>query len=113
MLDVVQVVAHLLRLFLEIVGVPVTDLGPPRDPGRHHGADPVIGNGPGEEVEVRQRVRPGPDKVDVAPQDVHELRQLVEAEPAEPPAGAGDPVVIVPGPLRRVAVRRVHGPELQ
>src|SRR5688572_32449598 len=38
MLDVIQVVPHLLGLFLQVVGVAVAHLGPPRDAGTDGGA---------------------------------------------------------------------------
>src|SRR6266478_3839741 len=41
-LDVVEVVPHLLRLLLEIVGVAVADLRPARDAGPDRGAQRVV-----------------------------------------------------------------------
>ena len=113
MLDVVEIVAHLLRLFLQVVRIAIADLRPAGDSRPHQRAQPVIGNGPGEQVEVGHGVRPGTDEIDVTAQDVHELGQLVEAELAQPPAGPGDALVVVPGPLRGRPAGRMHGPELQ
>src|SRR6476659_3480254 len=42
--DVVQVVAHLLRLFLETIGISVTDLCPAGNAGQHHRTESVERN---------------------------------------------------------------------
>src|SRR2546422_8123888 len=52
MLQVVEVVAHLLRLFVEVVGVAVADLRPSREPRPNDGPERVKRNLRGEEVEV-------------------------------------------------------------
>ena len=44
MLDVVKVVAHLFRLFLEVVGVSEAYLRPAREAGPDGGAQGIVGN---------------------------------------------------------------------
>src|SRR5262249_37549809 len=77
-LDVVQVVPHLLGLFLEIVRVPEPDLRPAGDARADGRSQRVVRNTLDEELHVRRRVRPRADKIHVAADDVDELRKLVE-----------------------------------
>src|SRR6266850_1170319 len=122
-LDVVEVVAHLLRLFVEVVGVAVADLRPAGDPRPDCTAERVVGNRVARQLvqvarrqdhhsEVRHRVGPRPHEVHVGPKDVDELGQLVEPEPPEPPPEARDPIVVVPFPLGLRAADRLHRTEL-
>src|SRR5215813_11850930 len=52
-------------------------------------------------------------QVELAAEDVHELRELIEAEPPQPLAEPRDPMVIVTNPLGGGEVRRVHRSELE
>src|SRR2546428_780411 len=83
-LDVIEVVTHLLDLFLEAVRVAVPDLCPPGDAGPHRRTERVERDLLCEQRDVRGGMRPRADEVHVAAQDVDELRQLVEPE-ASPP----------------------------
>src|SRR5438552_3515405 len=58
--DVVQVVTHLLGLFLGVACVAIADLGPAGEPWPNHRAEPEVGNRLGQELELRNAVRPGP-----------------------------------------------------
>src|SRR5580765_1071270 len=111
MLDVVEVVAHLLRLFLEVVRVPQPDLRPARDARANRGPQRVIRDAFSEELEVRDRMRPRAHEIHVATDDVDELGQLVETEFPEPFADPRDPVAVVVHPLRRGPVGHAHRPE--
>ena len=93
-LDVVQVVPHLLDLLLEVVRVPVADLGPAGDAGPGQRANGVVrdlfaalgrvAQHGHEQREVRKGMRSGPDQVHVAAEHVDELGQLVQPESPEP-----------------------------
>ena len=63
------------------------------------------------EDHVAHELRPGPDYGHVAPQDVEEFRQLVEAGAAEEPAVGGEPLVVGEEVARAVALVG-HGAEL-
>src|SRR5437867_4811534 len=112
-LDVVQVVAHFLDLFFEVVGVAVADLRPPGYPRTHCRAERVIRNPFLEELEVRGRVGPGPHEVHLTADDVDELRELVEAELPQPLPHPGDPMAIVQNPLGGFGRDGMHGAEFE
>src|SRR5688500_18510172 len=56
MLDVVEVVPHLLGLFLQVVGVAIAHLRPPGDPGSNGGAQRVERDVLHEQREIRERM---------------------------------------------------------
>src|SRR5258708_24756165 len=111
-LDVVEVVTHLLDLFFEAVRIAIPDLRPARDAGPDRGSKGVERDLLGKQGDVRRRVRPRPDEIHVPAQDVDKLWQLVEPEAAQPLPEPRDPLRVVPGPLRAVGGRRPHRPEL-
>src|SRR5262245_66674804 len=80
MLDVIEVVSHLLSLFVEIIRVSVPNLCPAGDSGPNDGRERVVRDILGEELEVRDRVRSRPDQVNVALDDVAGLRGRVGPE---------------------------------
>src|SRR5262245_62190001 len=92
MFDVIEIVSHLLSLFVEIVRVSVPNLCPAGDPGANDRAERVVRDIPDEELEVRDRVRSRPNQVHVALDNVEELREFVEPELAQPLTDPGDPL---------------------
>ena len=62
-LDVVQVVAHLLGFLLDVVRVAQTDLRPASNARTNGRPKRVIGNLLAKALHVGDRVRPGPDKI--------------------------------------------------
>src|SRR5262249_58518160 len=102
----------LLDLWVEAVGVAVADRRPAGGAGKDRAADRVIRNVLAEQGQVRDGVRPRPDQVHVAAQDVDELRQLVEPEPPQPVADARDPILILLDPFRRRPDGAAPGAEL-
>ena len=112
-LDVVQVVAHLLGFFLEAVGVALPNLRPPGESRSYGGPKRVVRDFFCEQLEVRLWMRARADEVHLAAEDVDQLRQLVEAKAAQPLANPCDPVAVVAHPLRGRSVSRAHGPKLE
>src|SRR6266478_5317774 len=110
--DVEEVEPHLLDLFVQAVGVAIADLGPAGGARTDRAADRVVRDVLAEQGEIADRMRPRHDQVHVAAQDVDELRQLVEPEPAQPVADAGDSILILPDPLRVRPGGDAHGAEL-
>src|SRR5438067_2281450 len=82
MLDVVEIIAHLLDLFVESVGVAVTDLCPAGDSWTHHRTEGVVRNwlaafgrvarDENEQGEVRGGMRTRADQIHVTFEDVDE-----------------------------------------
>src|SRR5437899_2648795 len=78
-LDVVEVVTHLLGLFFEIVRIVITNLRPASDPGTDRAAECVVRNRVAEELQVTDGVRPRSNQIHVTPDHIHKLRQLVDS----------------------------------
>src|SRR5262245_51439036 len=112
MFDVIEIVTHLLGLFVEIVRVSVPNLCPAGDPRANDGAERVVRDILDEELVVRDRVRSRPDQVHIALDDVKELRELVEPELPQPLTDPGDPLGVVADPLRLRCIDQMHGTEL-
>ena len=74
----------------------------------------VAGNLFGKALHQEDRHRPGADQAHVAFEDVEELGQLIETEPAQHPANRGAAVIVRPGDHRTGLGFGVgnHGPEL-
>src|SRR5262249_7548160 len=89
-LDVI-VVEHQAFLDRALAPIPpqAVDLRPSGDPGGHAVAGPVLGEPPAEQVHEVPVLWPGPDQGHVAPKDVEELGQLVQAGAAEEPSHPG------------------------
>src|SRR2546422_10821170 len=62
MLDVIEIVLHLLDLLLQVVRVDEADLRPPRDPWSHGGAQGVVRDLLHEERVMDGRMRSRPDQ---------------------------------------------------
>src|SRR5213076_991412 len=78
-LDVVEVVAELPRDLFHAHRVSRAHLGPAGEPRPHLVTQVVVGDHRRERRDVFRHLRPWADEAHVAAQDVHELRDLVEA----------------------------------
>src|SRR5687767_170180 len=111
--DVLEVVSHLLLYIVQIGIVLEIDLGVAGDAGPDALPYLVV-----RDLHPKVRNDCGPLRarahhVHLAPQHVDQLRQLVEAELAQPAAQSRDPAVVLAGPDRpgtALGVQR-HGPE--
>jgi len=88
------------------------DLGPPGDPTGHAVPVVVSANVVLEPIDEMGTLRPGPDQGHLAPDDVDELGQLVDAQPPEQPAHGGHALVFRFEPRGVAVVVFAHGAEL-
>src|SRR5436190_5668318 len=87
------------------------DLRPPGDTGPHFEAAPLTRRIP---LYLIRKRGAGADQAHVAPHDVPQLRQLVDREPAQHAAGAGDArIALIDGEAGSLALRAdLHRPQL-
>src|SRR5439155_1374034 len=78
----------------------IVDLSPPGEAWAHLVALQVAGDLFGKALHQEDRHRPGSDQAHIAFEDVDELGQFVETEPAENPTNRGASVVVRPGDHR-------------
>src|SRR5262245_35529647 len=86
-LDVVQVVLD--PLLDRRVTAPAVELGPTGDPRLHLVAQHVAGDALAKVLDEARALRARADQAHLAPQDIEELGQLVEARPAQEDADGG------------------------
>ena len=113
-LDVIEVVPHLLGFLLEVVRIAVADLRPACHAWTHRRSQTVVGDVLHENLLIAGGMRAWPDQVHLAPQHVHQLRHFVEPESPQPLAHARDAALVVLDPFgRRLRLARAHRPEFQ
>ena len=66
MLDVIQIVAHLLRFLFETVGISIANLGPTRDAWLDHRTERIKWNAIHEERVIGSRMRSRADEIHVS-----------------------------------------------
>ena len=102
------------ELHIGLRGVRPHHLREARDAGLENEAETVGGDVTRERRDELRPLRPRPDEAHRPPDDVKELRELVEARLPEQPADAGRPLVVRRGESRARARlgRPAHRPEL-
>src|SRR5262249_34345800 len=111
-LDVVQVVAHLLGFLIDVVGVAVLNLRPAGHAGSDGRSQSVIRDPLHEHFLIAHRMGTWPDQVHFTAQDVHQLWELVDSETTQHATGSRDAIEVVLDPLRAMHFGGMHRSEL-